>query len=120
MGEKAQREKMQKKKAEKGSTSSFTGKTVVNDHIDGSSIENDSDDDNHGCQFVYFWGCHGTPNVWPTRTSKFYLPLRYGKVRYFFTLSPTSKTKWQKSEEKKMRVGGFLGCATSPGTPSYR
>ena len=25
----------------------------------------------HGYQFVYFWGCHGTPDVWPTKTSKF-------------------------------------------------
>ena len=51
MGRRSPTGKMAKKKAEKGSTSSLTGKTVVDNHTDGSSSENDSDDDStQSCQ----------------------------------------------------------------------
>ena len=50
MGRRSPTGKMTKKKAEKGSSSS-TGKTVVDNHTDGSSTENDSDDDTtQSCQ----------------------------------------------------------------------
>ena len=65
-----------------------------------------------GVNFI-LWGCPPPgPNVWSARTSKFRLLLRYGKMRYFY-LFPIFLKQSGKDPRRKMRVGGFLGCATA-------